>query len=157
MTALRVSQAQYAKMFALGSHAPAVGRRPKRITLRTIAQAVNSRAIVDRVELTLPVPPSTNALTRNVAGRGRVKTKAYLRWLKDARWAIQTARVGRIEGRYKITISVGHDCPIDLDNFKAVQDLLATHGIIDNDRLAQKFLVDRTGNNGSVHVLVRRA
>ncbi len=34
--------------------------------------------------LELPMPPSVNGMYRNVPGKGRVKTSAYLTWAKEA-------------------------------------------------------------------------
>jgi hypothetical protein len=41
--------------------------------------------------VTVPLPPSANALTRNVKGRGRVNTAAYTAWLEDAGYTVRMA------------------------------------------------------------------
>lgn len=41
--------------------------------------------------ITVPLPPSANALTRNVKGRGRVNTAAYTGWLEDAGYTVRMA------------------------------------------------------------------
>lgn len=38
------------------------------------------------ISFTLPAPPSVNTLYANVPGKGRVKTRAYKRWIEDAGW-----------------------------------------------------------------------
>lgn len=116
----------------------------------------NRRVVTDLVVLELPEPPSVNALFANVSverrerarryGRslpGRMKSQAYLTWINAAGWLIQAQRPGRIAGRYEITISVGATRK-DLANLeKALGDILQTHGVIENDRLAHRITIGR--------------
>jgi hypothetical protein len=41
--------------------------------------------------IVVPIPPSANRLTRNVRGRGRVNTAAYIGWLEEAGHAVVMA------------------------------------------------------------------
>lgn len=93
--------------------------------------------------IALALPPSTNALYRNVPGKGRVKTKVYLAWIKSAGWDLNLQKPKAVAGLYRIRIRVPKDCPIDLDNFKAFSDLLQLHRVIENDRQAWSFIVER--------------
>lgn len=116
-----------------------------------------ARTPAELVRLHLPEPPSANALLRNVSASeratalrhgkslpGRVKSAAYLTWANAAGWELASQRPGRIEGRYELTIAVSEDARLDLDNApKAVSDLAQTHGLIANDRLAERVIVER--------------
>ncbi|WP_375458868.1 RusA family crossover junction endodeoxyribonuclease [uncultured Enterovirga sp.] len=130
------------------------------------------RVVTDLVVLELPEPPSVNALFANVSvarrerarryGRslpGRMKSQAYLTWINAAGWLIQAQRPGRISGRYEITISAGPTRK-DLANLeKALGDLMQTHGIIENDRLADRVTIERDPDlkPRTVRVLIRPA
>lgn len=85
--------------------------------------------------LTLPVPPSVNALYANVPGKGRVKTAAYRAWLTEAGWAVRAQRPVPIVGEYELHIEVARNKRRDLDGYlKAPSDLLVSLGIIPDDR-----------------------
>ena len=45
------------------------------------------------IELRLPIPPSVNASTYNVSGKGRRKSKAYKAWIVQAdKWLLEQKR-----------------------------------------------------------------
>jgi len=79
----------------------------------------------------VPVPPSTNQL---YAGR-RWKSAAYEAWIKAAGWTIIAAQPtmrNPIAGPFQLTI----DLPpgrMDIDNIKALPDLLSKMFIISDD------------------------
>lgn len=88
--------------------------------------------------MTVPVPPSTNALYANVPGRGRVKTRVYRRWIDAASWE---AKVQLMEQRghvpplaAKVELKVWLPPGLDIDNIKAIGDLLQRLGVVANDR-----------------------
>lgn len=89
------------------------------------------------ITLTLPTPPSTNRLFRNVPGRGRVKTTEYTSWINTAGWSLASQLVGQanqIPGKVKVSILFRRTRG-DLDNLvKPVLDLLVKHGTISDDR-----------------------
>lgn len=113
------------------------------------------RKTVARVEIRIPTPPSTNALYRNrdreeidrarTLGkpvRGRAKTGRYLTWIKGAEAAVNLQRPGRITGPFTLAILLPRAKKhIDLDNIKAIPDLLKRCGIIDDDRDAEWMLL----------------
>lgn len=113
------------------------------------------RKTVARVEIRIPTPPSTNALYRNrdkeeVARakalgkpvRGRAKTGRYLTWIKGAEATVNLQRPGRVAGPFTLAILLPRSKKhIDLDNIKAIPDLLKRCGIIDDDRDAEWMLV----------------
>lgn len=96
------------------------------------------RAIPDEaVRLELPVmPPSTNHLYFNVAGRGRVKTQQYEDWLQQCGLMLKRQVTGRMTGRVDITIRLEDKHPQrDADNaVKPLCDLLVKIGLIQDDR-----------------------
>ncbi len=83
---------------------------------------------------TIPRPPSTNALYANVPGKGRVKTKLYRVWIKTAGWTVKAQKqpVPHFDGEVEIEIAgLGS---LDVDNTKAIPDLLKRLGILDDDK-----------------------
>lgn len=96
------------------------------------------------VLLSLPIPPSVNAMFRNVRGRGRVKSKIYKDWLKQADLYLLTQKpIPKILGPYKISISMP-PARGDLDNRqKALIDYLVSRGITDDDRYCRKATIER--------------
>jgi len=105
------------------------------------------------VALDLPRPISTNALWRPRPG-GMCKTVAYKDWLTEAGLVLNSQRPGHVAGPYCITIRVARGWRGDLDNaVKAVSDLLQVHSVIENDKLAQRVIIERSDVPG-VSVLV---
>lgn len=91
----------------------------------------------------LPLPPSVNGLYVNVPGRGRVRSKTYRAWAKAAGWELVLQRPKPVAGRYSMTVRVGRRSDgrrSDVENrLKALSDLLATHGVIGDDSLAERI------------------
>lgn len=97
--------------------------------------------MTETVSFTVPFPPSVNALFANIPGRGRIKTRYYKQWLKEAGWEIKAQPRGRvITGDISIDIRCPHGFRAgDIDNrVKALLDLIVSVGIIEDDR----FVVD---------------
>jgi len=96
--------------------------------------------------VSLPYPPSANAIWRNVAGK-TLKSEPYRKWISAAfanavEQGVGTLRRQKIPGRYSLTILA--DRPDnrhrDLDNLaKPISDLLKTVGAIEDDHLAQRI------------------
>lgn len=110
--------------------------------------------------LTIPSPPSVNALTRNVPGRGRVKTAAYKDWIGHAGWILANQRPAPIMGRVIIVIGIERvSSTADIDNkIKAIFDLLVTHKVIKDDRFVTAFAVSWWPKaNGNARVAVMQA
>lgn len=87
--------------------------------------------------ITIPCPPSVNALYRNVAKVGRVKTGAYKDWSSHAGWILKSQNPASVPGRVLIVINIERaSAASDLDNrAKAILDLLVTHKVIKDDKL----------------------
>src|SRR4051794_39072923 len=100
-----------------------------------------------RTELFLPSPPSANSLFANKASGGRVKSKAYKAWIKEAGWMIQSQphRHHRHTGKVNILLQVRKpdNRRRDISNaIKAVEDLLVRHQILLDDSLVERSSVE---------------
>lgn len=108
----------------------------------------------------LPLPPSANKLFFNVPGKGRVKTKAYTTWRKNAVLAIfaQVRADNRIAGPVALSLCVPSGMRGDLDNrLKATIDALVASNRIDDDKHVHSILILRGGADpGTVDVKVAR-
>ncbi len=119
---------------------------------------------IEPFHINMPLPPSVNALYRNVAGRGRVKTGAYKRW-RDvaASYAWKQKPVGgfpRFDREFEIIILVPAKMQGDVDNrAKATLDVLKEWLIISDDRHAVAVTVRRSAGvePGECRVTVRPA
>jgi Holliday junction resolvase RusA-like endonuclease len=108
------------------------------------------------------MPPSTNALFRNVKDVGRVKSTPYKRWVKTAMVSMLPQRPKPIAGRVTVEITCRTNSRRDIDNIiKPVLDLLVRSELIEDDRMVQKVSaewVDRpVGRFGEVEVLITEA
>lgn len=104
---------------------------------------MTERKSVQCVVLRLPPPISANAIWRAINGRN-IKSKRYRDWELFAGAQLMAQRPGRIDGPYALSIKVPRKCRLDLDNVpKAISDLAQKHGVISNDRLCSKILVER--------------
>jgi Holliday junction resolvase RusA-like endonuclease len=92
------------------------------------------------VRVEMPSPPSTNAL---YSGR-RFKTEAYKAWIRSAGWTVKLQSPGTMPpGRLRVLIEAPLGPRRDVENLKAVSDLLVTLGIIADDRLIDDYRVVR--------------
>ncbi len=109
----------------------------------------------------LPLPPSANKLFANVPGKGRVKTKAYKAWWRNAVLSIfaQVRADRRIGGTVGLSICVPSGMRGDLDNrIKATIDALVASNRIDDDKHVHSILILRGGADaGTVEVKVEGA
>jgi Holliday junction resolvase RusA-like endonuclease len=119
------------------------------------------RPEVERVEITLPMPPSTNGLFANKEGGGRMRSEPYEQWISDAGWTLQSQRPGRVVGRYDIEICIPRretKARFDIGNReKAISDLLVNHHVIADDSLAESILLRWQPPGPSVTVIVTKA
>jgi Holliday junction resolvase RusA-like endonuclease len=98
--------------------------------------------------LRLPLPPSTNALYRNVRGVGRVKTRKYNTWLNvAASYAlVQKPHEGfpRFGRDFEVIVLIPAKTRGDVDNrAKATLDILTAWLIISDDRFATAVTIRR--------------
>lgn len=94
----------------------------------------------------LPVPPSVNAMYRNVAGVGRVKTTDYKNWIKHAGTLVNVARpVPFGKAKVQLGICIPEKTKGDISNrIKATEDLLVLMRVMDDDSQVWKLVVERT-------------
>jgi crossover junction endodeoxyribonuclease RusA len=103
---------------------------------------------MDAFTLRLPLPPSTNALYRNVRGIGRVKAVGYKRWLvaAGAYGIVQKPPGGfpHFARDFEVVILIPAKTRGDVDNrAKAAIDLCTAWQIISDDRHAQAVTIRR--------------
>ena len=110
----------------------------------------------DAISIELPFPPSVNALWRR--GRsGMYRAPRYMTWINAAGWQLKGQRPGRISGDYILVIQLERRDrrKRDADNFiKAVSDLLVSHGVIEDDALAQSVTAIWSDNIKGCRVVV---
>lgn len=100
--------------------------------------------MTDPVTITLPFPPSVNRLYRSFKGRS-IKSKAYREWEKEAAWSLVAQKPRPIKGRYKLTLLLTppDKRKRDLGNLeKAISDALQTAGVIENDHLCRRLVIE---------------
>lgn len=116
-----------------------------------------ARRSVQYQALELPVPISTNELFVAFVRGGkpcRAPSKKYAAWVSEAGLRLNTQHAGIVEGAYAITIKVSRSWRGDLDNAaKCVCDLLQSHGVIENDKRAERVVIERADIDGT-HVMI---
>lgn len=99
--------------------------------------------------LTIPTPPSVNAMYANRKRGGRIKTPKYRAWIERAGWEIITQKPERIKGRYRVSITLPRIRGDGDNRIKAILDLLVSLCITPDDRHCQRVECevdrDRTG------------
>lgn len=96
--------------------------------------------------LVLPVPPSVNAAYRNVAGRGRARTEAYLNWLSLADGALlqQKRHITPLRGKCVLSIRIPSDTRGDISNrIKVCEDWLVAREITGDDKHNDEVTIKR--------------
>lgn len=93
--------------------------------------------------VTVPAPPSVNALYRNLPGKGRVRTSTYKDWAGHAGWVLKSQAPPPVPGRVIIILGLERDsAAADIDNrVKALFDLLVTHKVIKDDKYVTAFAI----------------
>ncbi len=96
----------------------------------------------DTLHLAVAVPPSVNAMYSNVPGKGRLKTKDYRAWAREAEWAIAANKEWRADKRafgpgFKVTLFLPMNMRGDIDNrLKPILDLLVRMRVTVDDKHA---------------------
>ena len=138
--------------------------RPVRVETRHSATGsfglvVDAREGRDRIELTMPFPPSSNNMFVNNPNGGRFRSSQYDGWLSEAGWVVAGQRPGRIAGRFEIEVTMPRPARkgrFDLDNrLKPVLDLLTKQRIISDDSLAERITL-AWGGGELVRVVLTR-
>jgi crossover junction endodeoxyribonuclease RusA len=123
--------------------------------LKALAADQWRRPIVDRVSLRLPMPPSTNRLWRPDGRGGITLSDRYRSWKRVAATEIAIQRPGAIEGPYVMDMRVSTRHGVDLDNTtKAVGDALQAAGVVSNDNLLSRLIVEWADDIDGVEVVL---
>lgn len=102
--------------------------------------------------ISLPVPPSLNNAFANVPGKGRIKSKAYTRWIDEAAVEFRAQSPDAVPGRVIVSVCFERDnLQADVDNrVKPLLDFLVqpgrtkkarVDGVIADDKLITAHLV----------------
>lgn len=119
-------------------------------------------SIEGELRLALPWPPSVNMLYQNVRGKGRVATKEYVDWKREAGWTLlaQHPRKFKVPVKVAIELCPPHKRRFDLDNKnKCILDLLVRHEVIPDDQadLVREVNVKRVNTGAPCTVIVSLA
>lgn len=92
------------------------------------------------MRIEVPAPPSTNQI---YSGR-RFKTEAYKAWIRSAAWTVKLqSPTSMPPGRLRVLIEAPLGARRDIENLKAVSDLLVSLGIIADDSLIDDYRILR--------------
>jgi len=121
---------------------------------------IHSLELCDSVTLDLPLPPSTNSLyveaAGKVKGRGkqRVKTKPYRAWLEHTTWTVPqqlrqqgvpvnpTQPIIRRPFGISIAVNISHQGDVT-NRIKALEDYLVAKKIVDGDQWCNRAEIER--------------
>jgi len=131
-----------------------------RTAIARVVQVERRRiASKDEIVFSSPLPPGTNNLFLNIAGKGRIKSRRYRDWIKEAGWSIQAARCGWIDGPVTVAITLPDKMRLDTDAaIKPLLDLCVRHHLIEDDaaRIIRGLSVSLAPIDGA-KVTIRRA
>lgn len=136
------------------SQAPA---RPLSDAGAVAGPASSGLAVGSPVHFTMPTPPSTNHLFKNVRGVGRVKASHYDDFLRMGVAAIRGQRVGKVSGHVVAVIGVERMSDrADIDNrLKALLDTIVSADVIEDDnRITALAIAWLPKANGLAHVSI---
>jgi Holliday junction resolvase RusA-like endonuclease len=115
--------------------------------------------VATAAHVTLPLPPSVNALWFNRPGVGRVRSTQYQNWIKSAGWELKSQRPPHVAGDISVSIRAGRPSRRrDLDSiFKGLLDLLVSCQVVDDDRYVNALMAvwDSTIEPGRCRVSIR--
>lgn len=108
----------------------------------------------DHARISLPVPISINASTRNVPGKGRVKTDEYNSWFDEAVLLLRVskAKIKSKHWSYHATLPISYQR--DCDNcLKPLQDALVKAGVTSDDRYCESGSFERAATGDGMVML----
>ena len=135
-------------------------RFPLAIAYAITRDYIHSLELCDTITLDLPLPPSTNNLYVEAAGkvkgrgRQRVKTKDYRAWIEHLTWivpnqlrnqgALPNPKAPIIKRPFGISIAVNISHQGDVTNrIKALEDYLVASRIVDGDQWCNRAEIER--------------
>jgi len=108
------------------------------------------RKTAEWVSFALPVAPPVNSLHRTIVRPGArfptmIKSERYRLWIEEAGKELRRQNPSSVLGFFNISVGIPHKQRADLDAYlKATLDLLQAHLIIENDKLCQRIIIQRT-------------
>lgn len=107
----------------------------------------------------LTPPPSVNSIYRNVAGKGRRKTRAYKKWREDAVLWLRLQKPPAFAGKVAVAIELPLATRGDADNRnKAALDALQEAGVVADDSQCDPVTIGRADVQvTTIHITVRPA
>jgi Holliday junction resolvase RusA-like endonuclease len=99
-------------------------------------------------------------LYQNVRGKGRVSTREYEAWKREAGWTLQAQRPTKFRGPVTVAVELcpPHNRRFDLDNKnKCLLDLLVRHNVIPDDHsdIVREVNVKRVEQGAPCTIIVR--
>lgn len=93
----------------------------------------------------LPVPPSVNGLYFNLPNKGRAKTKAYTKWVREADKWYTLQGLGKLKpiiGPAELTIKLPSIRGDASNRIKICEDWLVSRGLTSDDKNNRKVTVE---------------
>ena len=93
----------------------------------------------------LPIPPSSNNLFANANGKGRIRTKTYTKWLKEADAWYYLQRLNQqqpITGPIELHIRLPRIRGDASNRIKAAEDYLVSRKLTGDDKNNRKVTVE---------------
>lgn len=126
-------------------------RRPRTRTWRV--EHADTREKVLTTSFEVPLCPSVNAMYANVAGKGRVKTKAYKLWRANALREMLCQSVKPVLWPVSVSITLPESMRGDASNrIKAAEDLAVCAEIIPDD--SKKYVRPHTTNFAPIENMI---
>lgn len=123
-------------------------------------QDISSGVLADLpepVSFTMPTPPSTNHLFKNVKGVGRVKTDKYNDFVRMGVTAIRIQHIQPIQGNVVVVLGIERMSEgADIDNrLKALLDTIVEAKVIQDDRFVTAIAISWLPKaNGLSHISI---
>lgn len=116
------------------------------------------RRYVETVTVNLPLPISTNDLWCPDGKGGMTATPRYRSWKREAANRIALQKPGSVKGAYELTLIISsRRRRVDLSNtIKAAEDSLQAAGIIENDRHAERLVIEWSPSIDGARAIVER-
>lgn len=119
--------------------------------------------MTDRLEFTIPLPPSANKLWVPVAKGKMIKSEPYKAWLQEAGWMVKQQMLGsegygleHIDGDADVAVTLVLPLSrMDIDNpIKPTLDVLEAVGVFTNDRQVKRLVVEYEAARPDMLVIV---
>ncbi len=104
------------------------------------------------IELTLPMPPSINAMYKRGRGHSFYKTEEAKDWTTECLWLLKKNRK-KCKGNVDVSLTFYFKRESDIDNrIKPLLDLFQEAGILENDKQVYSLLVNKKNDKKNPRV-----